>query len=119
MTSEAAGYRETLRRLALNDPRYLTAILSSPEGFEDLDPRMTAIVRLAALVALGGPSPAFAHAVSVALASGASQDEIAQTLVAVAPLVGSARTVKAAPKVALGMGYDVEADIEAWPGRHE
>jgi alkylhydroperoxidase/carboxymuconolactone decarboxylase family protein YurZ len=119
VTSGATGYRETLRRLALNDPRYLASILGSPDGFEDLDPRVTALVRLAALVALGGPPPAFAHAVSVALGSGASRDEIAQTLIAVAPLVGSARTVKAAPKVALGMGYDVEADIEAWPGRHE
>jgi 4-carboxymuconolactone decarboxylase len=119
VTSGTPGYRETLRRLALNDPRYLASILASPEGFEDLDARVTALVRLGALVALGGPSTAFAHAVSAALAAGASRDEVAQTLIAVAPLVGSARTVKAAPKVALGLGFDVEADIEAWPGLHE
>ena len=43
------------------------------------------------------------------------EDDVAATLVAVAPVVGSARTVETAPKVALAMGYDVEADLEAWP----
>ena len=90
--------------------------MSAGTGQTDrLDARVTALLRLASLIAIGGPDTAFAHAVTLALASGASEDDIAQTLVAVAPIVGSAWVVQAAPKVALGLGYDVEADLEAWP----
>jgi 4-carboxymuconolactone decarboxylase len=110
------GYREALRRLTINDPRFLDAVFSRDESASGpLDARTTALVRLAALVASDGPGTAFAHAASLAIASGATEDEIVEVLVAVAPVVGSARAVTAAPKVALGLGYDVEADLEAWP----
>ena len=110
------GYRETLRRLTLNDPRFLDAVFGGDATRTvHLDARVTALLRLASLVALGGPDTAFAHAVTLALASGASEDDITEALIAVAPIVGSARAVASAPKVALAMGYDVEADLEAWP----
>jgi len=110
------GYRETLRRLTINDPRFLDAISGADAArMVQLHARVTALLRLASLVAIGGPDAAFAHAVTLALASGASEDDITETLIAVAPIVGSARAVTAAPKVALAMGYDVEADLEAWP----
>jgi hypothetical protein len=41
-----------------------------------------------------------------------TSDEIVELLVAMAPLIGSARVVCAAPKLALALGYDVEGDIE-------
>ena len=110
------GYRETLRRLTLNDPRFLDAASGGDATrMLSLDARVVALLRLACLVAIGGPDTAYAHAVSVAQASGATEDDIAGALVAVAPIVGSARVVTAAPRVALAMGYDVEADLEAWP----
>ena len=43
-------------------------------------------------------------------------DEIVGTLIAVAPTVGIARVVSAAPELALALGYDVEAAFE---GRSE
>ena len=51
----------------------------------------------------------------MALTAGASIDEIVGTLIAVVPTVGLARAVSAAPELALALGYDVEAALEA-PG---
>ena len=48
----------------------------------------------------------------MALAAGASVDEIVGTLVAVAPDVGIVRAVAAAPELALALGYDVYAAFE-------
>ena len=48
-----------------------------------------------------------------ALAAVATADEIVGTLVAVMSLTGVPRTVSAAPKLGLALGYDVEAALEA------
>jgi alkylhydroperoxidase/carboxymuconolactone decarboxylase family protein YurZ len=47
--------------------------------------------------------------VEVARAAGASDREIVAVLVAVAPVVGGARVVEAAPRLALAMDHDVDA----------
>ncbi len=49
---------------------------------------------------------------SRALASGVTAEELVELLIALAPVLGSARVVSAAPKLGLALGYDVEADIE-------
>jgi len=43
---------------------------------------------------------------------GASSDEIVASLEAVTPVTGAARVVQCAPKVALRLGYDVDAALE-------
>jgi hypothetical protein len=50
--------------------------------------------------------------VSHALAAGVSADEIVATLEAVTSVTGAARVVECAPKIALALGYDVEAALE-------
>jgi alkylhydroperoxidase/carboxymuconolactone decarboxylase family protein YurZ len=47
-----------------------------------------------------------------ALAAGASEDEIADVLLAIAPVAGLGRVVAAAPDVATALGYDIEAALE-------
>jgi alkylhydroperoxidase/carboxymuconolactone decarboxylase family protein YurZ len=47
-----------------------------------------------------------------ALAAGASEDEIADLLLAIAPIAGLGRVVAAAPDVAAALGYDIEAALE-------
>jgi alkylhydroperoxidase/carboxymuconolactone decarboxylase family protein YurZ len=47
-----------------------------------------------------------------ALAAGASEDEIADVLLAIAPVTGLNRVVAAAPEVATALGYDVAAVLE-------
>jgi alkylhydroperoxidase/carboxymuconolactone decarboxylase family protein YurZ len=48
-----------------------------------------------------------------ARAAGAGDDEIVAVLVAVAPVIGGARLVGAAPRLALAIDYDVEDVTEA------
>ena len=47
-----------------------------------------------------------------ALAAGASEDEIAGVLLAIAPVAGLGRVVAAAPEVAIALGYDIAAVLE-------
>ena len=54
----------------------------------------------------------FQHAVTLALAAGVTSDQIVATLEAVTPVTGAPRVVQCAPKVALALGYDVDAALE-------
>ena len=54
--------------------------------------------------------------IDLALAAGACNDEIVGILIAVAPIVGLARVVSAAPELALALGYDLDAALEAPEG---
>jgi alkylhydroperoxidase/carboxymuconolactone decarboxylase family protein YurZ len=47
-----------------------------------------------------------------ALAAGATEDEIAGVLLAIAPVTGLSRIVAAAPEVAAALGYDIAAAME-------
>jgi len=47
-----------------------------------------------------------------ALAVGASEDEIAEVLLVIAPIAGLGRVVAAAPDLGIALGYDVAAALE-------
>jgi alkylhydroperoxidase/carboxymuconolactone decarboxylase family protein YurZ len=47
-----------------------------------------------------------------AMAAGATEDEIADVLLAIAPMAGLSRVVSAAPDVATTLGYDIAAALE-------
>ena len=51
-----------------------------------------------------------------ALAAGASEDEIAGVLLAIAPVAGLGRVVAAAPEVAITLGYDIVSGAKILPG---
>lgn len=68
--------------------------------------------RIAALVALDGSMPAFQREVNRALAAGASVEDVIGVLRSVTTVVGSARAMAAAPRIALALGYDVETEME-------
>ena len=111
MTSQ----RDQLRRLSLHDPGYLDAVVSSATGVgtrERLDARGRALGRLATLFALDGSVSTYGWATSAALGAGVTAEEIVELLVAMAPLIGTARVVCAAPKLGLALGYDIDEDIE-------
>ena len=46
------------------------------------------------------------------MAAGATDDEIADVLLVIAPFAGLGRVVCAAPDVAIALGYDVAAALE-------
>ena len=77
-----------------------------------IDERTAALVRVAATIAVDAAPSSFQHAVALALAAGATSDEIVASLEAVTPVTGAARVVQCAPKVALALGYDVDAALE-------
>ena len=107
-------YKDRLRRLTLHDDSFLGG-LSADGGTTSpsvLESKTTALVRLAATIAVGAAPPSFQHAVAHALAAGARTDEIVASLEAVIPVIGVTRVVSAAPKLALALGYDVEDALE-------
>ena len=106
-------HEDLLRRLALNDEGAIEWALGTAVadvGAVELEPKTHALARLAALIALGSADASYQWGVSVALAVGASEEEIVGVLVAVAPVVGLARTSPAASEVALALGLEIVDD---------
>ena len=102
-----------LRRLALNDEESIERVLAvgaSPGQSTVLVPKVDLLVRLGALLAVGGATTSVRAAVERASEAGATETELVAVLVAIAPAVGLARVVSAAPKLALAIGYDLEPD---------
>ncbi len=85
-------------------------------GSSALDARTSALVRIAATIALDAGPSTFQHAVAKALAAGVTSDELVASLEAVTPVTGAARVVQCAPKLGLALGYDVDAALERFDG---
>jgi alkylhydroperoxidase/carboxymuconolactone decarboxylase family protein YurZ len=102
-----------LRRLALNDEESVEMVLVRGRDFAAetvLKPKVALLVRLGALLALGAATPSLRATVQPAIAAGATEAEIVGVLIAVAPAIGLARVVSTAPRLAVAIGYDIDAD---------
>jgi 4-carboxymuconolactone decarboxylase len=120
---QPTGAEQLLRGLAAGDENALSSVLDvsrrqlrnpRPRPGRALPTETFALVQLASLLATGGSTTSLRWAVELALQSGAQDDEIVDVLVTMAAIVGSARVVAAAPRLALAIGYDIE--IEGWDG---
>jgi alkylhydroperoxidase/carboxymuconolactone decarboxylase family protein YurZ len=100
------GEHAVLQSLALDAETAARAHSSS------LDEKTDALVCIGALVAMGAAPAPYLAAIERAFATGASTDEIVDTLVAVAATVGSARVVTASSGLAAALGYDLDAAFE-------
>ncbi len=81
----------------------------------DLNPRELMIARIAALVAVDAPAASYALNTLPATDSGITLDDVEDILVAVAPVVGTARIVSATANIAEGLGFVIalaEAELE-------
>jgi 4-carboxymuconolactone decarboxylase len=107
-------YTERLRCLAINDARFAEGAGRDLES-QDLNPKTLALVRLAALVAVGGAGPSYG-AQAAAVGAGATATEIVDVLVGVVPVVGLPSVVAAAPKLAMALGYDIYEALEYQSG---
>jgi 4-carboxymuconolactone decarboxylase len=104
-------YKERLRRLAINDARLGKDCLSGGRvDSPGLDAKTLELVRLAALVAVGGAVPSYGAQADAAVNAGATAAEIVDVLVGVVPIVGLPCAVAAAPKLALALGYDTDEE---------
>ena len=112
---QTARFQETLRRLAMIDEGFVedeAGLGLDPAQASALDPKTAALLQVAASVAIGSPAVCLEWSTSRALAAGASEDEIADVLLAIAPVAGLGRIVAAAPEVATALGYDIAAALE-------
>lgn len=107
---------ELLRRFALNDENAVGAAVGGRPLAAGcaLDAKTAALVALAALLSVGAPTTSCRVVVERARAAGATDHEIVGVLVAVAPAVGAARLVGAAPRLALAIDYDVADVVNAY-----
>ena len=112
---QVVRYQEILRRLAIIDDGFVEDRAGLGLGLDSargLDPRTVALVQVAALAAIGSPPVCLEWSSTRALAAGATEDEIADVLLAIAPVAGLGRVVTAVPGVADGLGYDIDAALE-------
>jgi alkylhydroperoxidase/carboxymuconolactone decarboxylase family protein YurZ len=114
--SQDARFHETQRKLILihegfiQDKAKLALDLARTAA---LDPKTAALIVVAVAVAIGSSSFCLQWSAGRALAAGASEGEIADVLLAIAPVAGLGRIAAAAPDLAIALGYDVEAALEA------
>ncbi len=117
---QAVRYQEILCRLAIVDEGFVrdqAGLGLVLPGSPFLDPKTAALVRVGALAAIGSPEVCLEWSTSRALAAGATEEEIAGVLLAIAPVIGLGRVIGAAPGVAGAFGYDIESALQD-PGGH-
>ena len=82
----------------------------------DLDPRELMLARIAALAAVGAPPASYLLNAGTAMDVGITLEDVQGVLIAVAPIIGTPRTVAAAGNVARALGFAIaaiDADLEA------
>ena len=109
----ALDYTEVLRLLAINDEHFAEECVTGI-GLETvkLDPKTLALVRIAALVAVGGAAPSYGAEADAAVSAGATAAEIVEVLLGVVSVVGLPCVVAAAPSLAMALGYDIDDALE-------
>ena len=106
-------FQEILRTLAIIDEGFVEDQAGLGLGLpaSRLDPKTAALARVGALVAIGSPGVCLEWSITRALAAEASDDEVTDVLLAIAPVAGLGRVTGAVPGVAAALGYDVEAAL--------
>jgi alkylhydroperoxidase/carboxymuconolactone decarboxylase family protein YurZ len=110
VNGEKSVTSDSLARAAAAEPDVLAERFGLARVDEALHGRERALARLAALVALDAPPAAYAREVAAAGESGATPEDVLDTLRAVADLVGSAKVVAAAPEIMLALGMSLPGD---------
>jgi 4-carboxymuconolactone decarboxylase len=112
---QTARFQETMRRLAMIDEGFVedeAGLVLGQVAASALDPKTVALLRVGACVANGSSAVCLEWSAGRAMAAGASEDEIADVLLALIPVTGLGRVVSAAPDLATALGYDVSAALE-------
>ena len=107
---------EAFRRLSIGDLRLIEplSVLDDRDlGIGRLDDRTESLLQVGVLVALDAPQTSYQTAVGAAQRAGADLGDLLAILGSIAGVVGSARVLAAAPRIALAAGYDVGAALEA------
>jgi len=110
MAGPASDTRSALRALATNDNmiQELLRVQESNIEHSGLDPHTWSLVKLAALVSIDAAPASYIWHITTAQEAGVTAEEILGVLVALAPTVGVARIVAAAPEIAIGLGIETD-----------
>ncbi len=100
------------------NPVFETIAAMTAESIErcGLDYNSLIAARIAALAAVDAPADSYLLHVAPAMEAGVTLEQVQDILVAVAPIVGTARTLSAAVKITEALGVVVialEAELEA------
>ena len=109
-----SAHEAVLRRLAVLDSVTIDATLHADvahQAASALEPRVAALVRLTGLVALQSSPQSYEWGVAAALAAGATEDDLVGMLEVLAPVIGAARTSRAAADIATAFGVDVDVEL--------
>lgn len=82
----------------------------------NLDPEQLMIARIAALVAVDAPPVSYLMNIAAAGDTGMDADMIQDILIAVAPIVGTARVASAGSKMMRALGLAIAVADEEMPG---
>ena len=99
--------KNILGALSRGDPDLMAAgleVRAQWEARSGLDSRAYALVKIAALIALDAPPASYVWQVGLALAEGATPEDIVGVLIAIAPQVGGPKLVAAAPEIMIALG---------------
>jgi alkylhydroperoxidase/carboxymuconolactone decarboxylase family protein YurZ len=77
-----------------------------------LDSRTRSLVGIGAAASMGAPTMTYRGLVNGALGAGATVEECIGAFIAVAAVVGAARMVTGAPRIAAALGYDIDQALE-------
>jgi alkylhydroperoxidase/carboxymuconolactone decarboxylase family protein YurZ len=108
--AQTPRFQETLRKLAMIEESFIegeAGLGLDLAATSALDPKTAMLLRVGACVAIASPAVCLQWAVGRAMAAGASEDEIADVLLAISPVAGLGRIVSAAHDVAIALGYHV------------
>jgi alkylhydroperoxidase/carboxymuconolactone decarboxylase family protein YurZ len=107
-------FQEILRRLAMIDEGFVEDQAGLGLGLARtpaLEPKTAALIQLGVSVGTGSPKVSLEWSTIRAVAAGATDEEIAEALLVIAPVAGLGRVVAAAPHVATALGYDLAAAL--------
>jgi 4-carboxymuconolactone decarboxylase len=107
--------REALAGMSGGEPETLARAIGLREptsDFSPLTPRTAALVRIATLIALDAPPASYGRQVTMAIEAGATSEDILAVLRTVAPQVGTARVIAAAPELMLALGMTLPGGDE-------
>jgi alkylhydroperoxidase/carboxymuconolactone decarboxylase family protein YurZ len=92
----------------------LATMTASSLEVSELDPKTQMQVRIAALVAVDAPPASYLMNLGAASELGVDADDVRSVLAAIAPIVGTARTMAALGNIARALGLALElADDDA------
>src|SRR5437762_14338410 len=108
MSNHITNANETLRVLSEGDRSVITALLRMHESSLEesgLDPETFMLTRIAALATLDAAPASWLMNLGVSGEIGISPERIVGTLIAIAPVIGTARIVSAAGSIEIGRAH--------------